>query len=126
MLDVVQKNAIDFVISLSPTIVNLTRTEYQEDEGARKAVTSTIAAQTWLVYPHSVARKKKYSGNEAELEHVTEWLALAPSDADVKWGANVLDTFVLSGRGAFQVSGGRVISIGDTITGYHVELRVVT
>lgn len=126
MISELQKASIDLVISLNPTEVTITRTEFVEDNGARKQVVTTIRPQTWLIYPESITsngarRMRKDAGVGDEFQ----WGALAPSTANVKWGANVNDVFTINCLGTFEVTVGREIFIGSDLNGYELVLKQV-
>lgn len=123
MISEKQKFAIDYVIALNPTTVTLSRVEYAEDEGARKKTTTSVKAQTWLVFPKSPSTSE--SRNEGGMADVSDWGALAPSTADVKYGAHVTDSFVMANVGTLEVVSGRPIMVGSDVNGYQLDLRLV-
>ena len=112
MISAKQKFAIDYAISLNPTPLVIERVEYLEHEGARKKQETTIKNQIWLVYPKT--NKAKFMREDAGSEDESEWGALAPSSADVKWGANVTDTVVIDNIGRLEVKSGRPIMVVQT------------
>lgn len=122
-----QKEAVDFAIRQNPTTVVVTRVEYQEQDGARKKVTTTLRPQTILLYPSSSGRSRKGSGEDASPKaDASKWGALAPSDADVRWGAFVEDSFTVEGLGTFEVESGRPLVIGSDVNGYQLVLKKVS
>lgn len=126
MISEKQKFAIDYVIALNPTTVTLSRVEYTEDEGARKKTETSVKAQTWLVFPKSPnSLNATESRNEGGMADVLNWGALAPSTADVKYGAHVTDSFVMENVGTLEVVSGCPIMVGSDVNGYQLELRLV-
>lgn len=123
MISAKQKFAIDYAISLNPTPLVIERVEYLEHEGARKKQETTIKNQIWLVYPKT--DKAKFMREDAGSEDESEWGALAPSSADVKWGANVTDTVVIDNIGRLEVKNGRPIMVGTDLNGYQLDLKLV-
>jgi len=123
MISAKQKFAIDYAISLNPTPLVIERVEYLEHEGARKKKETTIKNQIWLVYPKT--DKAKFKREDAGSEDESEWGALAPSSADVKWGANVTDTVVIDNIGRLEVKSGRPIMVGKDLNGYQLDLKLV-
>jgi len=123
MISAKQKFAIDFAISLNPSNVIISRVEYEEVDGARVKKTEVIDEQQWLVYPKSPSAKlKREDGGNAD---ESTWGALAPSTANVRWGANVTDTFVLPDIGTLEVVSGRPIMIATDLNGYQLDLKLV-
>ena len=123
MISAKQKFAIDYAISLNPTSLVVERVEYLEHEGARKKKETQTQTQTWLVYPKT--DKARFMREDAGSEDESEWGALAPSSADVKWGANVTDTVVIDNIGTFEVKSGKPIMIGTDLNGYLLDLKLV-
>ena len=123
MISAKQKFAIDYVISLNPTSLVVERVEYIEHEGARKKKETRTQPQTWLVYPKK--GKPKFMREDAGSEDEFDWGALAPSTADVKWGANVTDTVVIDNIGTLEVKSGRPIMVGTDLNGYELDLKLV-
>jgi len=123
MISAMQKFAIDYAISLNPTSLVVERVEYIEHEGARKKKETRTKPQTWLVYPKK--KNPKFMREDAGSEDESEWGALAPSTADVKWGANVTDTIVIDNIGTLEVTNGRPIMVGTDLNGYQLDLKLV-
>lgn len=123
MISAMQKFAIDYAISLNPTSLVVERVEYIEHEGARKKKETRTQTQTWLVYPKT--DKAKFMREDAGSEDESDWGALAPSTADVKWGANVTDTVVIDNIGTLEVKSGRPIMVGTDLNGYQLDLKLV-
>ena len=123
MISAKQKFAIDYAISLNPTSLIIERVEYIEQEGARKKKETTVKNQTWLVYPKT--NKAKFRREDAGSEDESDWGALAPSSADVKWGANVTNTIVIDNIGTLEVKSGRPIMVGTDLNGYQLDLKLV-
>jgi hypothetical protein len=123
MISEKQKFAIDYAISLNPTSLVVERVEYLEHEGARKKKETTTQTQTWLVYPKT--NKTKFRREDAGSEDESDWGALAPSSADVKWGANVTDTVEIDNIGTLEVKSGRPIMVGTDLNGYQLDLKLV-
>lgn len=123
MISEKQKFAIDYAISLNPTEVVISRVEYVEENGARVRKDSTIPKQTWLVYPQSPNANERRA--EGGLADVSDWGALAPRTANVRWGAHVTDSFVMKDVGTLEVVSGRPIRVGSDVNGYQLDLRLV-
>lgn len=127
MISQTQKNAIDLVISLNPTSISIVRTELVEKDGAREAKVSKVKEQTILLYPKSARMSSIGKGNTdvSGMADESDWGALAPSTADVCWGAFVTDEFTVVNIGTFEIVSGRPIMIATDLNGYQLNLRLV-
>lgn len=123
MISQTQKQAIDFAISLNPTSVAISRVEYVEKDGAREKREESVATQTMLVYPKSPGMKglNDIGGRNDE----SDWGALAPSTANVRWGTDITDSFTVPSIGTLEIVSGRPIMIGSDVNGYQLNLRLV-
>jgi len=122
-LSVIQKEAVKTAIRLNPTTVNVRRREYVPDGGGRKVVESEPGEHTILLYSRFAGRTD-VAGTAGRREKVI-WLALADADADLKWGANVVDEFDVEGLGTFRIVDGQPIKAEDEIAGYYLTLELV-
>lgn len=122
-----QKYAVDVAIAANPTVVEIVRTEYQEADGARTKTVTSIPPQTFLLFPANASSSRVGSGDNASPKgDVSAWGALAPSTANVMWGAFVTDVLTVDGLGSFEIVSGRPLMVGTDINGYQLVLKRVS
>jgi len=123
MIAATQKEAVRLAIGLNPTTVYVKRKEYVPDGGGRKLIESEPGVHTILLYT-KLANHIEIAATGG-VRDTTKWLALADANADLKWGANVTDEFVVNGIGTFQITDGYAVQAEGQIAGYHVTLKKV-
>ncbi len=123
-----QIQSIDMLIDRNPTIVTINRSVFSASSGGRTETESTVGPISLALYNNVVRTAPKASdiSRDAVKYDKVEWSAIAKKDADIRAGANVIDTFEVANVGTFRVHTIVDITTDTTITGKLILLEMLT
>lgn len=102
----VQREAINMLVDMNPLSVMVERIEYNEDDEGARNHSKTLYGPVDIALFSNVAKGAPKSfqvvGEGIKTDRV-EWSALAKADSDFESGGNILDSFVVEGKGKFRV-----------------------
>lgn len=115
--------ATNNLIAENPSEISIHRTEYIEDEnGGRKKVEITLPPFSGRLVPS--AAKPQMVRDEAGGLVRASWTLIAPSEADIRVGSDVEDTFIVNGQ-TFKVVGVIYRKWHDQAYAIHAEAEVM-